>query len=181
MRADPKKHHCSPCNQVGTSCSEHGAHNLHLMFLLSLYTFGVCVCACVCVHVHACVCVCVCVCVRVCVTCVHVCAGNFQVVLIVDNQETTTKSMFRGVLLKELSRYGELSLPIAPTANMCYHKHMQDTYEHMCHALGRSFLPMLHKHPLFILVSRIMQLKGEFIVTHCGGCLITGNMQPNLV
>jgi len=51
---------------------------------------------------------------------VHVCAsvrvfaGNFQVVLIVDNQETTTKSMFRGVLLKELSRYGEHTPPIAP-------------------------------------------------------------------
>ena len=51
---------------------------------------------------------------------VHVCAsvrviaGNFQVVLIVDNQETTTKSMFRGVLLKELSRYGEHALHLLP-------------------------------------------------------------------
>ena len=32
--------------------------------------------------------------------------GKFQILLIIDNQETTTKSMFRGVLLKELSKYG---------------------------------------------------------------------------
>ena len=61
-----------------------------------------------------------CMCMSYSSTYVHVCAsvrviaGNFQVVLIVDNQETTTKSMFRGVLLKELSRYGEHALHLLP-------------------------------------------------------------------
>ena len=54
--------------------------------------------------------------------------GHFQVVLIVDNQETTNKSMFRGILLKELSRYGQYTTPpVAPTANMGCHRHTHAT------------------------------------------------------
>ena len=33
--------------------------------------------------------------------------GTFDVVLIVDNCETNSKSHFRGVLLKELSKFGK--------------------------------------------------------------------------
>ena len=33
--------------------------------------------------------------------------GTFDVVLIVDNCETNSKSHFRGLLLKELSKYGK--------------------------------------------------------------------------
>lgn len=70
------------------------------------------------------------------------CAGHFQVVLVVDNQETTTKSMFRGILLKELSRYGQYAPPVAPTASVCCHKHM---HGYNC-VLDTVYCPILHMH-----------------------------------
>ena len=43
--------------------------------------------------------------------------GHFDVVLIVDNCETNAKSHFRGVLLKELSKYGDFSTALC---TVCY-------------------------------------------------------------